>query len=474
MGRLHTSFGIDFRENHLVLTLLKKSLGRIRLVDSLLHPIPPEEQKEDREAQVINLIHGFVLKHRIRKDAVSLSIPRERSIVRFLRLPVSTKENLRKVLEYETPRHTPFEKEEVYFDFYVLGEDQAWISVVVVYVKRSDVDPYLSLLKKIGIKPASLQIPSVSAINLFSYHRSPDQKEISVLVEVNQPYYEINLLQGNEWKESLSLSPAYEGIFSHPVDLIRRSLLVSNDLSNTKFYVYGMGGDETLRSNFKSTYGLQAVSEPPITRMKLPKGFTSYSKIYPSLGVPLREMVTPKVDLNLLPVELRKKKRKIGKPLLIILLALLLLIGLNQGASVYRNSQTELRSTKEELAKRKPEVEAIERLQKEKEVLLKEMAELEKLRSDEVSKIEILKELTRLLPDTVWIWNLKYNGKEVDLTGYADSASDLISILDKSPFFEKVEFLSPVTKERLMRPEGPQEKERFRIKARLEGKRSGG
>ncbi len=474
MGRLHTSFGIDFRQNHLVLALLKKSFGGIRVVDSLLHPIPPEEQKEDREAQVINLINGFVLKHRLRRDTVSLSIPREKSLLRFLKLPASTKENLRKVLEYETPRYTPFEKEDVYFDSHLLGEDKTWLSLVVIYVKRSDVDPYLSLLKKIGIQPTSIQIPSISAINLFSYHRSLAPKEISVLVEVSEPYYEINLLQGNEWKESLHLPIASEGGRFHPIDLIQHSLLGPNDLSNTHFYVYGIDGDETLISNLKNTFGLKSISPPPIGRMKLPKDFIPYSKIYPSLGVPLKEMVVPRVDLNILPDELRKKKRKIGKPLLIVLFTLLLLVGLNQGVSLYRNAQTELRSVTEEMTKRKPEVEAIERLQKEKEVLLKEMAELEKIGSEEVSKIEILKELTRLLPDSVWIWNLKYNGKEVDMTGYADSASDLISLLDKSPLFEKVEFLAPVTKERLLRPEGPQEKERFRIKAKLEGRRSGG
>ncbi len=51
MGIFHTGFGIDLRQNHLILALLKKSFGRIRVVDSTLHPIPPEEQKEEREAQ---------------------------------------------------------------------------------------------------------------------------------------------------------------------------------------------------------------------------------------------------------------------------------------------------------------------------------------------------------------------------------------------------------------------------------------
>lgn len=474
MRRPHTSFGIDFRGNHLILTLLKKPFGRVRLIDSLLHPIPPEEQREEREVQVMSLINGFVLKHHIPKDAVSLSIPGEKSIVRFLRLPVATRENMRKVLEYETPRYTPFEKEEVYFDYHLLREEKEWLSLVVVYAKRSDVDPYLSLLRKVGIRPASIQIPSVSTINHFAYHQPLDQNEISVLLEVSQPYVEINLLQGNAWTESVHLMMASEGLVFNPIYLRQHLNLEPDQFQRTIFYVFGLDAHDGLISNLKGINGLKVVSNPPIHRMKFPEGFTLSSKIYSSIGGPLREVVAPKVDLNLLPMELKKKKRKFGKPLLIALFIFLILLGLNQGAKVYWDYQDELSEITEQIKRRKPEVEAIERLKREKEILLKEMAELEKIQSEEVSQLEILKELTRILPDTVWLWNLKYNGKEIDFTGYANSASDLISLLDKSPLFERVEFLSPVTKERFIRPEGPQEKERFRIKVRLEGRKSGG
>jgi general secretion pathway protein L len=112
----------------------------------------------------------------------------------------------------------------------------------------------------------------------------------------------------------------------------------------------------------------------------------------------------------------------------------------------------------------------VEKLQRQKEELRKEISELVKMKSGVVSKVEMLKELTQILPSTVWVWNLKYTGREVEISGFADSASDLISLLDKSPLFEKVEFLAPVTKERERGPAGDKEKERFKIKMRLEGK----
>jgi general secretion pathway protein L len=126
-----------------------------------------------------------------------------------------------------------------------------------------------------------------------------------------------------------------------------------------------------------------------------------------------------------------------------------------------------------EIKKRKPEVEAVDKLQKKKEELGKEIFELRKIKSEETSKIEILKELAQLMPNTVWIWNFKYNGKEIEINGFADSASDLIPLLEKLPLFEEVQFSAPVTKEKQMRPEGEKEKERFKIKAKLEGRRKG-
>jgi general secretion pathway protein L len=117
-------------------------------------------------------------------------------------------------------------------------------------------------------------------------------------------------------------------------------------------------------------------------------------------------------------------------------------------------------------------VEALEKLQKQNDECCKEMSELDQIRLREISKIDVLEELTKIFPDTVWIWNFKYNGKEVELSGFADSASDLISLLDRSPLFEKVEFMAPVTKERQMRPDGEnKEKERFKIKMKLEARK---
>jgi hypothetical protein len=468
-----SSLGIDFKKNHLILTLLKKSLGKIKLVDYGIHPILPEDQKEEREAQVINLINQFISKHSVNREKVSVSIPREKVVARFIQLPIATKENLRRVLEYEAPKYTPFGNKEIYFDYHLIKEEKEWLQLFAVFIKKAEVDDYLLLLKKVGIQPLSIQIPSTAALNLFFYHKTMEKNEIAVLLDVTEPFFEMNLIQGGDWRESFHLPLPLEEKESKIINTFKRLGLKGDSSSKSTFFVYGLDASEKMLPSLREGNQIKGVFLPPLNRIEAETGASRPDKIFPSIGVPLKGLTKTRFDLNLLPFEMRKRMRQIGKPLFIILTSLALVLTLTWGMGIFIGYQNELKGINAEMKKKKPAVEAVEKLQRQKEELRKEISELEKIKSGEISKIEILREFTQLLPSTVWIWNLKYTGREIEISGFADSASDLIPLLDKSLVFEKVEFLTPVTKERMMMGSEAKEKERFKIKMRLEARRSG-
>ncbi len=465
---LDSSVGIDFRKNHLILTLLKKSFTKVILSDYAIHPVSPESQREERESEMISLINAFVSRNRIHKQKVSVAIPRDKVVARFIKLPLATKENLRKVLEYEASRYTPFENGEFYFDYHILKEEKECLHLFALFAKKAEVDYYLTLLRKVGIQPASIQIPSVAALNLFFYNDGPKEDQTSVLLNVTEPFFEMDLLQGKEWQESFHLPLPRRERASGITNVLTR---VTRDLrshSKPAFFVYGMDADDTVLPDLEAE--VEKVLTPPLNRMDTSKELSKPYPIYPSLGVPLKDLVATRFDLNLLPFEMRKRVRQIGKPVVVTLSAIALALGLAWGAGTIVRYRGELDSVNEEIGRRKPEVEAIAKLQRQRDECRKEIGALEKIRAGEVSKTEVLEELTKILPDTVWIWNFKYSGKEIEVSGFADSASNLIPLIDKSPLFERVEFLSPVTKERLMRGAEMKESERFKIKARIEGR----
>ncbi len=473
MALFHSNLGIDFRQNHLILTFLRKTLNRVRLVDYRIYPLWSEGQKEVQQAQWISLITSFISKHQVNKDRVAVSIPREKAVVRFLRLPLATKENLRKVLEYEAPKYTPFDKDEVYFDYQILREDKESLHLIAVFVRKTELDPYLSLLRRIGIRPDSVQIPSAAALNLFFYHEGEKGTENAVLLDLSNPFCEMNLIQGRDWKESYHLSLPPENREDRIAQVLKQAGVNGASIDKLSLFVYGLDAAEGSMPELGQGEALKNFVPPPLSRIEVGKNEAKPDYIYASIGLPLQGLARTRVGLNLLPQEMRRKVRQIAKPLFFALLILSLVLGVSWGLGVYSYYRTDLDRLRAEVKKRKPEVEVVDKLQKRRGELIKEITEMEKIRSGEARKIDVLRELTQVLPPTVWTWNLKCSGKDVEISGFADSASELIPILDKSPLFEKVEFSSPVTKERERKGTTEKERERFKIKMKLESRRSG-
>ena len=471
MALFNSNLGIDFRQNHLILTFLRKTLNRIRLVDYRIYPLWSEGQKEVQQAQWISLITSFISKHQINKERVAISIPREKVVVRFIRLPLAAKENLRKVLEYEAPKYTPFDKDEVFFDYQILKEDRESLHLIAVFVRKTELDTYLSLLRRIGIRPDSVQIPSAAALNLFFYHDREKGAENAVLLDLCNPFCELNLIQGKDWKESFHLSLAAENREDRIIQVLKQAGVNGSLAGKYSFYIYGLDAAEGSMPELNQGEDLKRFAPPPLDRIEVGKNEAKPDYIYASIGLPLQGLAPTRVSLNLLPLEMRRKVRQVAKPLFLILLILSLVLAGSWGLGVYSYYRNELDRLRAEVKKRKPEVEVIENLQKRQGQLSQEISELGKITAGETRRIEILKEITQVLPPTAWIWNLKCSGRDVEISGFADSASELIPILDKSPFFEKVEFSSPVTKERERKGTTEKERERFKIKMKLESRR---
>jgi len=472
MALFDSSLGIDFRPNHLILTCLKRTFGKIRLADHEIHTVPPETQKDEREAQTLSVINRFVARNVVDRDRVCISIPREKVVIRFITLPIATKENLRKVIDYETSKYTPFERGDTYFDYHILKEEKESIHLFVVFVKKVEVDAYLSLLKKIGLQPFSIQIPSAAALNLFFYQGGGKEQGASILLDVTDPFVEMNLVQERSLRESFHVPLPPEERASRILSTLKRSGMKEDVLSASTFFVYGLAADETVLSSLKEADHVKAVVPPPLSQIETQGDPSQLHRIYASIGLPLRGMMKTQFDLNLLPFEMRKKIRQIGKPLFILFSIVAFLLVVSWAAGIFVQYRDALNGVNAEVKKRRPAVEAVEKLQKQKDEFAKEIADLGRIRS-EISKIELLKELTQLIPPSVWVWNFKYNGKEIEISGFADSASDLIPLMDKSPLFEKVEFITPVTKERVMISNETKEKERFKLKARIEVRKAG-
>jgi general secretion pathway protein L len=87
------------------------------------------------------------------------------------------------------------------------------------------------------------------------------------------------------------------------------------------------------------------------------------------------------------------------------------------------------------------------------EASLTEVAELRRLKTARPPVIRILDELTRLLPDTAWVSSLRIEGDTLEATIVAQSTSELLPLLARSPLFTTADLSAPVTYDPVARSE---------------------
>jgi general secretion pathway protein L len=151
------------------------------------------------------------------------------------------------------------------------------------------------------------------------------------------------------------------------------------------------------------------------------------------------------------------------KALTILLLLSILALWVLYLVAPLKMERKRLAEIDQQIAARKEEVLKVEALKKETEGARQELASIHDFKSQRPLALNILKELTSILPKNAWLSRMRITRTGVDIEGYAGTATGLLSKLEASPYFRKVEFGSPTFRDTRLNAE------RFNIKMELEG-----
>jgi Tfp pilus assembly protein PilN len=181
----------------------------------------------------------------------------------------------------------------------------------------------------------------------------------------------------------------------------------------------------------------------------------------PALGLALRGIRETPLAINLLPPESRRRPSRTGIYVMVALLALCLLGGVAWSGTVFFRQRAAEQALDAELARLEGEVGGIRSMQERIEVARSRLEALRTLERGYVPLVELLRELTERIPDSAWVRDFSYSERGIQINGFAESASELIGVLEASPFFMNAAFLSAIVRD----PEGL---ERFSIRMEIE------
>lgn len=138
--------------------------------------------------------------------------------------------------------------------------------------------------------------------------------------------------------------------------------------------------------------------------------------------------------------------------------ALLLVLACGQ---VYVKRESALEQLRAETTGLRKQASAVRQSLEQSEVALKDLAALQAIKLRQVPVTVVLEEITRILPDTAWVTDLRIENDIVDISGLATSGANLIPLFERSSIFGEATLTAPVTFDQR------EDKERFSLRVRI-------
>ena len=388
------SIGVDIKKDEIVLAYLKQSFRGMRLAAYSVYDVGTGKSEKEKLNALSSFIGEFKAENQIPTSNLVIGLSNEKVILREIEYPLAVKENLRSTLDYDIDKYIPLSADDIYFDYQVIEENRA----------NNQLRILLAMMKKTDCEP------------YLSFCRKWPSGVYGLCLSAVGTGNCYAFLSGDK-KFSLNERT--------------REILMKHE-------------DVLFDENVFQPSGLRDLNIPS-------------PNLIPAFGLALEILWEVPVHINLLPTEVRKKPTRIGQFTLIGLIALLILFSAAWGGGHLFRQQMRMRAIEEEAKRLSSEVTTVTKMQERIREIEGQIVILNGVRGEGPSLLDMLKELTEIMPETAWVKDFRLTDKGISLNGYAESASELITLLEGSPLFENVVFNSAV------RTDAKEEKESFSI-----------
>lgn len=472
---LEKSLGLDIRDESVAITLLGKTLRSVHIIACDFFQIPPLfPVSEKPEKYFLDSINRFMIQTNVWPENAVVSFPRHLYSFQSFELPAPNLKSVRSMIGFELERHFSSKIENLYFGYHARKKKENLFHITSAAIKKETVDYYLQLLLQLNIKPGIIEIPTFANINLV-LSQATETSSLAAMIDVGPRGIDLSLLKNRsiQFCKNIPLNdPDFkkgffaEGISAPYYEAIAKGLgkIIIAELQTALESSRNIEGAESVEMIYLIGGGpyspflakeLQAQTEVSTFRVKIPEfaqeksgqKFSS-SLMATSFSLGLRELKKTEIETNLLPPSQkpRKKKANIKVTIGLSAAAIFLLIGLFINKIVY--NKVTLAKLEQQLQDVKGQAESFQRIDSEFDSLKQALDTLNSIEQAYPPKLPVLAELSRTLPGNTWLTNLKLVKNSLEISGYSETASQLVPIMEKSAYFKETGFMGTILREK--------------------------
>lgn len=449
------SIGIEIRTESFSVIALKDGVKGIRVAAHSTVAFDSELNLNDKVKIIADIVNELSKQQGMGLAEIFVAIPREYVIVREIEFPISVKENLRTTLRYEMPKYVPLPVEEIYYDYLIIEENrtQNTLRILLFVTRKRDLDVYLPLAAHFGRNLCGIEIGATAVAGFLEIQGQGKGQGGWGVIQAGRKTGEISIYRGGILEYS-KIVQSMDADGDLATGLAASVEAINNQHSgrdgSLKWICYNLPGSDSIDGRLREKLSLD------ITPLNDGDFALPSPDMAPAYGLALKGMRDIATKVNLLPEKMRRKPSRSGYYIMLVLILLVLVSAASWAGSRIVRYRMAISRVTSELAGLQVEAKEIESMVRQCESLEQQIQTISQLRQQRVSTLLILQELSKRIPPTAWIQEFSFQKGNVQITGLAESAREIVEVLEDSPVFADVVFLSAITKSN----DG---KERFRI-----------
>jgi len=482
----HTGLGIYIDGNLLAIAVVRNTYRNSILKDYQSFVLNNDDLTDETVIQeIVTTIQEFCAVHNIKPSRTNIGLSPGKYFWNLIDMPPVSRSDIYQILKYDLMSHIPFEPEAVNFDalpLFTPGSTNG--QTLLITALKKNIQAALNVCSQTGLNADQIEPGSLSRWRIIKTLNKKSETKNNIVISFFENYVEIIILDSgypvqtrivkttDPWTTVEEKTPSEQ---QKPSSL---PVTAENIIADIKFSILSQGKSTTLEDydeilifghvSDNISDSLSSLLHPKkiihIHDMDLITAQMNSVEIT-AVGLALAGEDDEMESINLVPQDLRPVHRHMGMMLTGIMsgvfLSLMMLVGVNN----YWSLELDLLKTTAQITSLDKRVNRIMEIKRQYKSAKDEYEFFRKRSWDYPSELQVLSELTTILPaedaeeddeqNKVWLQSYKRKELEVTIKGKSKSPEILITLMEDSPFFEKVDF------------EGTVSGDTFRIKAEL-------
>ncbi|MFQ5539226.1 MAG: hypothetical protein ACE5FB_02410, partial [Candidatus Binatia bacterium] len=161
-----SSVGLYLTRDRLYLVRLRKDLLRVSVVDSEIREIVQNGDGGPGRHSLSEAIRSLLPHFNAGRDPIYVCLSPDQVVACQAYLPQAAEENLEQILGYEIERLLPFPRQDIYYDFLLVGKRGERLLLYLYAVQKKILDEIFDVLSTFDLRPAAVE-PTATALSSY-------------------------------------------------------------------------------------------------------------------------------------------------------------------------------------------------------------------------------------------------------------------------------------------------------------------